>query len=46
MVPKVYQFRNLPSILPKLQKGPTTIEWTWRHPRKANNDIIFVWYAQ
>ena len=38
MVPKIYHFLNLPFILPILQKGHTTVEWTcWRHRNAINN---------
>jgi len=35
MITKTYEFYNLPHILPILQKGRTTVEWTWWHHRNA-----------
>jgi len=33
MVTRIYKFHNVYPILPILQKGRTTVEWTWwRHP--------------
>ena len=39
MFTKIYQFNNVPPILPILQKGRTTVEWTWWRHRNANNKI-------
>ena len=32
-----YQFHSVPSIWPILQKGRTTVEWTWWRHRNSNN---------
>jgi len=37
MVTKVYQLHDVLPNLPILQKGRTTIEWTWWRPRNANS---------
>jgi len=37
MVTKIYKFHNVSYILPILQKGRTTVEWTWWRHRNANN---------
>jgi len=34
MVTKIYQFHNELPILTILQKGRTTVEWTWWRHRK------------
>ena len=40
LVTKIDQFHNLPPILPILQKGRTTLEWTgWRHRNVNNNGL-------
>jgi len=37
MVTKLYQFHNVPLILPIFRKGRTTVECTWWRHRNANN---------
>jgi len=32
--------------LPILQKGRTTVEWTWWCHGNATKSIIFIWYVQ